>query len=139
MKEKTHQPLTTPRKALNPLQNTNRQSQQVTSQAKPTVSITTKPSAQKPSQQNIKSSKKASKTKPAPTNPEHDNKEEYPEIENIHITDPLKSKWCVLYKNVVKVCNSGTGRFTIHYTGLHLQLKKLDAKTVQLSQEGTAQ
>ena len=91
MKEKTYQPLTTPRKALNPLHNTNRQSQQATSQTKPTISITTKPPAQKSSQQNTKSSKKASKTKPASTNPEHD-KEEYPEIESIHITDPLQSK-----------------------------------------------
>lgn len=95
MKEKTYQPLTAPRKALNPLHNTNRQSQQAASQTKPTVTITTKPPAQKPLQQNIKSSKKAGKTKPAPTNSEHD-KEEYPEIENIHITDPLKSKLCVV-------------------------------------------
>ena len=96
MREKTYQPLATPRKALNPLHNTNRQA---TSQAKPTISITTKPSTQKSSQQNTKSSKKASKTKPAPTNPEHD-KEEYPEVENIHITDPLKSKlMCVVLES----------------------------------------
>ena len=84
VKEKTYQPLTTPRKALNPIENTNRQNHQA---PKPTV---IKPSTQKPSQQNLKS-KKASKTKVAPANPEHD-KEEYPEIENIHITDPLKSE-----------------------------------------------
>ena len=97
MKEKTYQPLTTPRKALNPIENTNRQNFQAPSQLKPTVTITTKPLTQKPSQQNLKSSKKTSKTKAAPANPEHD-KEEYPEIENIHITDPLKSKsLCILY------------------------------------------
>ena len=68
----------------------------MTRQLKPTVSFSAKPSVQKPSQQNLKSTKKSSKAKATPTVSEHD-KEDYPEIENIDLTDPLKSKvMCVV-------------------------------------------
>ncbi|XP_065883407.1 uncharacterized protein [Dysidea avara] len=85
VREKTYQPLTTPRKALNPLQNTaNLQKQQAINPVKPSISVGTKPTALKPSKK-----KSSNKLRSAPVKSDHDI-EDYPEIENTHFADPLK-------------------------------------------------